>query len=162
VGAERVSCHGLSRSGRVSQAQSWASISAMRARVLRPNRTIAIFDGDYASLAYGAGDPDLNAAMVDAILAAVAANSRVMRQVPTLLRDCGLRVVTFLPQIHAEAGEGAFFLNIAESYVPIITKMALVSSEVADRWFDEQREASSKGTFFAACNYYAYLASKPD
>jgi SAM-dependent methyltransferase len=132
------------------------------ARVLRPNGTIAIFDGDYASLAYGAGDPDLNAAMVDAILAAVAANSRVMRQVPTLLRDCGLRVVTFLPQIHAEAGEGAFFLNIAESYVPIITKMGLVSSEVADRWLDEQREASSKGTFFAACNYYAYVASKPD
>jgi 2-polyprenyl-3-methyl-5-hydroxy-6-metoxy-1,4-benzoquinol methylase len=96
-----------------------AKVISEAARVVRPKGMIAIFDGDYASLAYGAGDPELNARIVEAILAAVAANPHVMRQVPTLLRDCDLSVLTFLPGIHAEAGEGAFFLNVAESYLPI-------------------------------------------
>jgi len=145
----------------VSHVVDPAKVISEAARVVRPKGTIAIFDGDYASLAYGAGDTELNAKMVEAILAGVAANPQVMRQVPTLLRDCGLKVLTFLPGIHAEAGVGAFFLNLAESYVPIVKQKRLVSGEVADCWLGVQREASSKGTFFAACNYYAYLASKP-
>ena len=69
----------------------------------------------------------------------------------------------FLPDIHAEAGTGAFLTNLAESYVPIAVKAGTLSSNIADRWLAEQREASINGTFFGACNYYAYLAQKqPD
>lgn len=130
-------------------------------RVVRPAGTVAVFDGDYASLTYGAGDPELNAIMVDGILAAVVANPHVMRQIPTLLRDSGLEVLAFLPDVHAEAGAGAFFSNLAESYAPMAVRAETVSSEAADRWLAAQREASSKATFFGACNYYTYLARKP-
>ncbi len=84
-----------------------------------------------------------------------------MRQIPMFLRDRGLEVLAFFPEIHAEAGEGAFFLNFAESYVPMAVKAGTVPSDTADHWLAVQRDASSKGTFFAACNYYTYLARKP-
>ena len=83
------------------------------------------------------------------------------RQIPMLLRDSGLEVLAFLPELHAEAGEGAFFSNLAESYVPMAIKAGTVSSDVADRWLSDQRDASSRGTFFGACNYYTYIARKP-
>ncbi len=138
-----------------------AAVISEASRVVRPNGTIAVFDGDYASLTFGAGDPELNADMVNGILDAVVANPYVMRQIPMLLRDRGLEVLAFLPEIHAEAGEGAFFSNLAESYVPMAVKAGTVPSDTADHWLAAQRDASSKGTFFGACNYYTYLARKP-
>jgi ubiquinone/menaquinone biosynthesis C-methylase UbiE len=145
----------------ISHVADPARVISEASRVVRANGTIAIFDGDYASLAYGAGDAQLNAKMVNGILAAVVANPHVMRQVPMLLRDYGLEVLAFLPELHAEAGEGAFFSNLAESYVPMAVRAGTISSETADHWLATQRDASSKATFFAACNYYTYLARKP-
>jgi SAM-dependent methyltransferase len=145
----------------VSHVADPAKVISEASRVVRPNGTIAVFDGDYASLTYGAGDPELNEQMVNGILAAIVANPYVMRRIPMLLRDSGLEVVAFLPEIHAEAGEGAFFSNLAESYVPMSVKAGTVSSQTADHWLAAQREASRTNTFFAACSYYTYLARRP-
>ena len=138
-----------------------AKVISEAARVVQPEGVIAIFDGDYASLAYGAGDPQLNATMIDAILAAAVANPDVMRRVPKLLKDCSLEVFAFLPDVHAEVGKGSFFSNLAESYVPMAVKAGTVSDQLAGQWLAAQRDASNTSTFFAACNFYAYLARKP-
>lgn len=138
-----------------------AKVISEASRVVRPNGVVAIFDGDYASLTYGAGDSELNAEMVDGILAAVVANSHVMRQIPTILANCGLEVMAFLPEILAEAGEGAFFSNLAESYIPMAIGAGTVAGESAEHWLALQRKASSEHRFFGACNYYTYLARKP-
>lgn len=127
-------------------------------RIVRSDGTVAIFDGDYASLTYGAGDPDRNQQIVDGILAAVVANPYVMRRVPELLRRCRLNVVAFLPEILAEAGEGAFFASLFESYVPMAVSAGAISGETAEDWLAIQREASRAGSFFGACSYYAYIA----
>jgi len=144
----------------VSHVVDPARVISEAARVVRPSGVIAIFDGDYASLAYGAGDRQLNGTIVNAILAAAVANSEVMRQLPKLLNDCGLEVVAFLPDVHAETGKASFFSNLAESYVPIAVKAGMVSDQLAGHWLASQRDASSNATFFAACNFYAYLARK--
>lgn len=145
----------------VSHVVDPAAVMSEAARVVRPNGTVAVFDGDYASLTYGAGDPELNAMVVDGILDAVVANPFVMRQIPILLSDSGLEVLAFLPELLAEAGTGSFFSNLAESYVPMAANAGTIPSDTADHWLTAQRDASSRGTFFGACNYYTYLARKP-
>ncbi len=142
----------------VSHVADPARVIAEASRLVGSEGTVAIFDGDYASLTYGAGDPDLNQQIVDGILAAVVANPYVMRRVPELLRRSGLDVVAFLPEILAEAGEGAFFASLFESYVPMAVSAGTVSSEAAEDWLAFQREASRIGSFFGACSYYAYIA----
>ena len=137
-----------------------AAVISEASRVVRSNGIVAFFDGDYASLSYGGRDPALNAEMVTGILAAIVANPNVMRQIPALLKDIGLKVRDFVPDIHAEAGTGAFFINLAESYIPMAVKAGTLSGDVADRWLAEQRDASLHGTFFGSCNYYTYLAQK--
>ena len=144
----------------ISHVADPAKVITEMSRVVRPNGTIAIFDGDYASLTFGAGDPKRDATMVDTLRSIAVANPYVMRQVPALLRDCNLEIVAFLPAIHAEAGEGAFFANIAESYISMVVAAGTVTSEDANDWLLMLRKASREKTFFGACSYYTYLVRK--
>lgn len=146
----------------VSHVVDPAKVISEASRLIRSDGTVAIFDGDYASLTYGAGDPDLNQQVVDGILAAVVANPYVMRRIPELLSRCRLDVVAFLPEILAEAGEAAFFASLFESYVPMAVSAGTVSNEIAGDWLATQREASRSGSFFGACSYYAYIAKSRD
>jgi len=146
----------------VSHVTDPASVVANAARVVAPGGTIAIFDGDYASLTFGAGDGEMNAAMVNGILDAVVANPFVMRHLPRLLAAIDLEIVDFLPEVHAVAGQGSFFANMAESYVPMVVKAGTVSAQAGADWLSTQKSASEAGMFFGSCNYYTYLARKPD
>ncbi len=129
-------------------------------RVLAPDGVMAVFDGDYASITFGAGDADENARIVSGMLDAIVANPNVMRVLPSLLKDQRLEIVDFLPEIHAEAGEGAFFMNMAESYIPIAGNAGTIPPSRGSDWLIEQKTASENGTFFGSCNYYTYLARK--
>jgi hypothetical protein len=63
--------------------------------------------------------------------------------------------------VYAEAGSSSFLLNLAETYGPLAASAGLVPVADADAWLADQRRSAERGTFFAACNYYAYVASRP-
>ena len=130
------------------------------ARVLRAGGAFAAFDGDYASWTFGYSDHAVAKEMEDALLAAVVSKPRVMRDMPRLLRDAGLRLVDVDAHVYADVGRSAFFLGAAESYAPLVARSGLVAAERVDAWLAELRSASEDGVFFAACNYYAYIATR--
>jgi SAM-dependent methyltransferase len=130
------------------------------ARVLRVGGVFAAFDGDYASWTFGYRDHAIAKAMEDALLAAVVSKPRVMRDMPYLLRDAGLRLIDVNAHVYADIGESTFFLGAAESYAPLVARSELVPAEHVNAWLDGLRRASEAGVFFAACNYYAYLATR--
>ncbi len=130
-------------------------------RVARPGSLVAIFDGDYASITYATGDHKLDAEMVDAILDAIVANPYVMRELPSILRGERLEIESFTPNILAEAGVGAFFSSMAESYVPMVIRSQTAPEAKANRWLNVYRETVSTNTSFASCNYHTYLARRP-
>ncbi len=144
----------------VSHVRDPGAVIAEAARVLRPGGTVAIFDGDYASLTFGNGDVARNAEIVDMILGAVVANPYVLREMPALLADHGLSLKHFLPEVLAEARTGSFFLNMADSYIPMVVQSGNLSEDEAAAWLSAQHFASDKGAFFGACNYYTYVAQK--
>src|SRR5205085_9495715 len=78
------------------------------ARVTRPGGALAVFDGDFASWSWSHPDPALAVAMNEALIATVVANPLLMRQMPRLLRDLGLRLVAAQPNLYAEVGTGRF------------------------------------------------------
>jgi 2-polyprenyl-3-methyl-5-hydroxy-6-metoxy-1,4-benzoquinol methylase len=129
-------------------------------RVVRPGGSVAIFDGDYASLTYATGDRALDAELVEAILSAVVANPYVMRDVPAMIRRAGLSIIAFSPSVLAEAGKPAFFTSLAESFAPMAVRAGVVPPERADTWLTAIRQSMANDTFFASCNYYAYLSHR--
>jgi ubiquinone/menaquinone biosynthesis C-methylase UbiE len=130
------------------------------ARVVRPGGWVVAFDGDYASWTFGCSDPVLARAMEDAIMAAVVSKPRVMRDMPRLLREVGMRRVETLGFVYLDVGKGGFFPGAAEAYAPLVARAGLLSQADIDRWLNEQRQSMRDETFFSACNYYAYLARR--
>ncbi len=65
-----------------------------------------------------------------------------------------------LADVVAEIGTGSYFVTFAETYAPLVSRAGLLPAEKVEVWLAEQRRALEQGTFFAACNYYTYLARR--
>ena len=129
-------------------------------RVAKLGGTIVIFDGDYASVTFATGDHKEDSEMVQAMLSAVVANPYVMRELPSIIREVGLEITGFIPNILAEAGAGAFFSGFAEAYAPMAVKAGVISQERSEDWLNIYRNAVSNDSAFASCNYFTYLANR--
>ncbi len=130
------------------------------ARVVRPGGTVVIFDGDYASLTYALPDHELGRQMDAALAAAAFNNPRIMRELPRLLPGMGLKLIEGWGDAVVEIGRGSYFKSFAETYAPYVTTTGLLPAQVVEAWLAEQGQAMDKGTFFASCNYYTYLARR--
>jgi len=142
----------------ISHVRDPLAVLVQAARAVRPEGTVAVFDGDYASLTFGCSDARLGAAMERAIHAIVMSSPRVMRELPRLLPRAGLRLTGTQAHVLAEAGSSRFLLNLAETYAPLAASAGLAPAGDVDAWLADQRRSAEDGTFFGACNYYAYLA----
>jgi hypothetical protein len=130
------------------------------AHVVRPGGRVVIFDGDYASLTFGCADPGLGQAVEPALQSMIMSSPRVMREIPRLLPTAGLHLVATQAHVYAEAGSSTFFLNLAETYAPLACSTGRLPVALLDRWLADQRRSAENGTFFAACNYYTYIARR--
>jgi ubiquinone/menaquinone biosynthesis C-methylase UbiE len=142
----------------VSHVRDPLAVLAEAARVIRPGGVVAIFDGDYASLTFGSSDPRLGQTIERAIQSTIMSSPRVMRELPRLLPRAGLRLMATQAHVFAEAGSSSFLLNLAETYGPLAASAGILPAAEVDAWLADQRRSAEDGTFFAACNYYAYVA----
>jgi SAM-dependent methyltransferase len=137
-----------------------SAVLAEAARVLRPGGVLAVFDGDYSSWKWACSDSELAGAMEDALRTVIASKPRVMHTMPGLLRRSGLTLVAAQAHVYSEMGQGRYFLSFVDAYGPLIAQGEILPRDQVERWVAEQHQAQELGTFFAACNYYAYLARK--
>ena len=98
--------------------------------------------------------------MEDAIQALIMSSPRDMRDLPRLLPAAGLQLITMQAHVYAEAGASGFLLNLAETYGPLVASTGLLPAASVDSWLADQRHSATEGTFFGACNYYAYIAHR--
>lgn len=130
------------------------------ARVVKPGGQIVIFDGDYASWSFGYSEPVFAKQMDEAIVASIVNNPRIMRTLPRLLAEAGLCLEQVTPHIFAEVGTGSFFMSAVEAYGPLPAEAGVLPRAQVDAWLAEQRSNHAAGVFFAAGNYYTYVARR--
>ena len=131
------------------------------ARVVKQNGMVGIFDGDYASLTLSNGDPRKGREYDEAINKAIITNPRVMRQMPYLLRDAGLELVTSFSYVLADIGKADFWVPAIKSFRKLIPQSGVMTAEQIDAWADARLKESEEGVFFGASNYYSYIARRP-
>jgi ubiquinone/menaquinone biosynthesis C-methylase UbiE len=130
-------------------------------RVVRPGGTVAIFDGDYASLTFAYADHALAVTIEEKLKQVLVANPRVMRDLPRLLPEAGLELVEAEGVLYADVGTGSFWVNAAEAYGTVLARSELLPQDVVDDWRAFQATSAANGTFFGASNYYTFLARRP-
>jgi SAM-dependent methyltransferase len=129
-------------------------------RVVRPGGTVAIFDGDYASLTFAYPDPRLARTIEDALIQLIVANPRIMRDIPRLLPAAGLELLEADGALYTNIGTGQFWPAAAESYGPLLARSGLLPQATVDDWRTFQARAVQDNTFFAASGYYTYLSRR--
>lgn len=131
-------------------------------RVLKPGGTVAIFDGDYASLTFAYPDAAIARSIEETLLKLLFANPRVLRDMPRMLREAGLALVDASGTIYANIGVGRFWANAVESYAAFLSRSELLPQSLIDAWRSYQADAIRDNTFFATSNYFTYLAQRPE
>ena len=130
-------------------------------RIVRPGGTVAVFDGDYASLTFAYPDHLMAKTIEEKLIQLIVANPRIMRDMPRLVAEAGLELIDAEGVLYANIGSGRFWLAAAESYGPLLARSGLLTQEIADEWRDFQVRSSGDNTFFGASNYYTYLMRRP-
>jgi 2-polyprenyl-3-methyl-5-hydroxy-6-metoxy-1,4-benzoquinol methylase len=146
----------------VSHVEEALTVIEEASRVVRPGGLIAIFDGDYASMTFALDDPIESKRYDEALISAIVTSPRVMRQMPRLLGQAGLEMVRTFPYIMAEVGEGDFWLSAIDSFEKLAPKSGAMTEAEATSWANALHEASHRGVFFGASNYYTYIARRPE
>lgn len=144
----------------ISHVSEPAGLLREMARLVRRGGSVVVFDGDYASLTYACPDAELGRRMDRALSTLTYRNPLVMRELVRLLPGAGLALTATLANVLAEIGSASYFRSFAETYAPMVVASGLLPAEEVERWLALQRAAMEDGTFFASCNYYAYLARR--
>lgn len=131
------------------------------ARVLKPGGKIGIFDGDYASMAFGHADPLKGKSDDEKVIRTLVASPTVMRQMPRLLRTAGLEPVAAFSHVLAEIGRAEFWATAIAAYRKLVVGAGAMSEEQANRWATELQNDAEAGVFFGSCNYFAFVARRP-
>jgi hypothetical protein len=131
-------------------------------RVVKPGGLIAIFDGDYASMTLALEDPLQSKRYDEVVVNAIVTSPRVMRQMPRLIQQAGLEMVRTISYIMAEVGEGDFWLSAIDSVEKLAPQSGAMTEAEATSWANALHEASDRGVFFGASNYYTYIARCPE
>jgi ubiquinone/menaquinone biosynthesis C-methylase UbiE len=131
-------------------------------RLVRVGGTVAVFDGDYASLTFAYPDHALAKTIEEKLIELIVANPRIMRDMPRLLREAELDLAETDRTLYAEIGSSCFWVSAADSYGMLLARSGHLPDEVVDDWRAFQARSASENTFFGASNYYTYLTRRPD
>jgi ubiquinone/menaquinone biosynthesis C-methylase UbiE len=130
-------------------------------RLVRPGGTVAVFDGDYASLTFAYPDHALAKTIEEKLIELIVANPRVMRDLPRLLLETGLELIEADGTLYADVGSSRFWVGAAESYGVLLARSGLLPPAVVDDWRAFQVGSVADNSFFGASNYYTYLTRRP-
>ena len=105
-------------------------------RLAKPGGKVVIHDGDYASLAYDSGAPNLDRKMPGLYMRAIVANPYVMRELPRLLAQSNMEVTHAIGDMAVEVGDGEYFPSLAENYGPIAIAAGAADEADVKAWTD--------------------------
>jgi len=144
----------------ISHAAEPSKIISELARVVKKGGAVVLFDGDYSSLTYAVPDHEFGRRMDSALAIASFNNPYIMRDLISILPSHGFEVTKMLADVVCEVGEASYFASFADTYAPLVVSSGLIRQQELDQWTAMINRKKEEKTFFAACNYYTYIARK--
>ncbi len=127
----------------------------------KPGGIVAVFDADYGSLNIISGNDELDTKVSAIVLEMAVAQPDIMRRVPRLAIDQGLKREVVQPHFLCEVGESSFFIGLAEALGGVLMAQGNLEKDIGDTWIAALHQAIENDSFFGMCPYFAYLYRKP-
>jgi 2-polyprenyl-3-methyl-5-hydroxy-6-metoxy-1,4-benzoquinol methylase len=145
----------------VSHVAQPAAVLAEGRRLLRPGSgRLVVFDGDYASWTFATGAADVGEATDRAVQRGIVAQPRAMRSMPRLLAEVGLDLNWSRAYVVADIGRADFWTPSITSFRVLLPAAGTMTETEAASFVGELERASEENRFFAACNFYTYVAQR--
>ncbi len=129
-------------------------------RVLRPNGTLAVFDGDYATTTLAIAEDDPLQACADAAMAALVHDRWLIRRLPALVQGAGFGAAPLRSHGFVQTTEADYMLTIVDRGADALVGQGVVSSEAAQALKAEARRRIEAGTFFGHIAYASLVSRK--
>jgi ubiquinone/menaquinone biosynthesis C-methylase UbiE len=130
-------------------------------RVLRPGGTIAICDGDYATITVATGEFDPLQACIEAVRAAFIHDVWLVRRLPALLRAVGFELVDTGSHGYLQTNDPAYMLTLVDRGADTLAASARIDSDAAAALKAEARRRADAGEFFGFIAFASFIARKP-
>lgn len=130
-------------------------------RVLRPRGALAAFDGDYATATVALDERDPLQTCVDAMMANSVTDLRIMRRLPTLLRDRGFLLERIDSHGFVETGDAGYMLTVIDRGADTLRANGTIGDDLAAALKAEARRRDAAGGFFGHIAYVSVLARRP-
>jgi SAM-dependent methyltransferase len=129
-------------------------------RVVRPGGRVGIFEGDFASLAFGHERDAKSTVYDEAIVDGVVTNPRVVRQIPRLIQQIGLKLVSARPYPVADIGTADFWLPTLLLYRKRIPTGGTIEYAEAEEMIAALIRDSEEDRFFGAGTFYSFISKR--
>ena len=130
-------------------------------RVLRPGGTLAICDGDYATITVAVGDFDPLQACIEAVKAAFINDVWLVRRLPAMLRTAGFELLETQSHGYLQTSEPAYMLTLVDRGADVLAASGRLGPDAAAALKEEARRRAGAGEFFGFIAFASFIARKP-
>jgi SAM-dependent methyltransferase len=130
-------------------------------RVLRPGSTLAVFDGDYATLTVGLGPGDALQACAEAVLGSIVHDPWLVRSLRPLTASAGFDPGRLWSHGYVETEEPRYMLAVVDLGADTLASSGRIASATAHALKQEARRRVDAGLFFGHVAYASLVAQRP-
>ncbi len=130
-------------------------------RVLRGGGTLAVCDGDYATITVALGEADPLQDCIEAVKAAFIHDVWLVRRLPTLLASAGFGTVSSRSHGYLQVTEPEYMLTIVDRGADTLAASGRIGPELCAALKAEARRRAGVGEFYGFIGFVSFLARKP-
>ncbi|PWJ18171.1 methyltransferase domain-containing protein [Jannaschia seohaensis] len=130
-------------------------------RLLRPSGTLAVFDGDYATITAARSATDPVQTCLDHAATQLIHDPWLCRTLPDRLRGAGFEILRQDAHPYLATGAAAYFLTLVSRGAAFMAADGLVSKATADALEAEARARVAAGAFFGFISFLSVIARRP-
>jgi SAM-dependent methyltransferase len=130
-------------------------------RVLRPGGTLAVCDGDYATITVALGDADPLQDCIEAVKAEFINDPWLVRRLPALLRSAGFQLSGARSHGYLQTDQPAYMLTVVDRGADTLAARGRIGPELCAALKAEARRRAEAHAFYGFIGFATFLARKP-
>ena len=130
-------------------------------RVLRAGGSLAVCDGDYATVTVALGDWDPLQDCIEAVKATFLNDPWLVRRLPALLQSAGFEVVSSRSHGYLQVCEPEYMLTLVDRGADALASWGRIGPDLTAALKSEARRRAEADRFFGFIGFGSFIAHRP-